>query len=182
MTTLPPSYQVLLGAVVIIAAVSDIRIRRIPNWLVLTGLVLGLALNVFLFGAAGALSSILGCGAAFLVYFPLFIVRGMGAGDVKLMMAIGCIVGPGNWIAIFFFTSILGGVWAVLLLVRWGALRQTLANAWFIVGQLAQLKPPYRERSDLDVESPKALTLPHGATIAVGTVAFMFAPLVFLSR
>jgi prepilin peptidase CpaA len=182
MTQLPPSYQILLVVVVTIAAVFDIRFRRIPNWLVLSGLVLGLALNSFLFGTAGAVSALLGCGAAFLVYFPLFIVRGMGAGDVKLMMTVGCIAGPGNWIAIFFFTSILGGVWAVLLLLRWGVLRQTLANAWFIVGQLAQLKPPYGERGDLDVTSPKALTLPHGATIAVGTVAFMLAPLLSLSR
>ena len=73
---------------VAIAAVYDIRFRRIPNWLVLTGLVLGLGLNTFLFRWPGARASLLGIGLAFLIYFPLYLLRGMGAGDVKLMAAI----------------------------------------------------------------------------------------------
>ena len=178
MTILPPAYQILLATLVLLAAAFDIRSRRIPNWLVLSGLLLGLALNVFLFGSTGAASALLGGGLAMLIYFPLFVARGMGAGDVKLMMAIGFIVGPANWLAIFFLTAILGGAVALLLVLRSGLLAHTLANVGFIVTRLVRLQAPYQERPDLDISSPKALTLPHGATIAVGSLAFMLAPLV----
>lgn len=182
MTILPPAYQILLATLVLISAFFDIRFRRIPNWLVLSGILLGLALNVFLFGSTGAKSALLGGGLAMLVYFPLFIVRGMGAGDVKLMMAIGILVGPANWLAIFFLTAVLGGAFAIFMLFRSGLLMHTLANVGFILSRLIQLKAPYKERPDLDIGSPKALTLPHGATIAVGSFAFMLLPLVLQSR
>ena len=178
MTILPPAYQVLLAALVLLAAVFDIRFRRIPNWLALSGILLGFALNVFLFGTTGAVAALLGGALAMLIYFPLFVVRGMGAGDVKLMMAIGFIVGPANWLAIFFLTAVLGGAVAILLVIRSGMLLHTVSNVVFILSRLIRLEAPYRERPDLDIGSPKALTLPHGATIAVGSLAFMLAPLV----
>jgi prepilin peptidase CpaA len=181
MTILPPAYQLLLATLVLIAAVFDVRFRRIPNWLVLSGILLGLALNVFLFGSIGAKSALLGGALAMSVYFPLFIVRGMGAGDVKLMIAIGILVGPANWLAIFFLTAVLGGAFAIFMLFRSGLLMHTLANVGFILSRLIQLKAPYKERPDLDISSPKALTLPHGATIAVGSFAFMLVPLVLQS-
>ena len=178
MTILPPAYQILLVTLVLIAAVFDVRFRRVPNWLALSGIVLGFVLNMFLFGSTGALAALLGGGLAMLIYFPLFVVRGMGAGDVKLMMAIGFIVGPANWLAIFFITAILGGAFALLLVVRSGMLMQTISNVAFILSRLIRLQAPYRERPDLDIGSPKALTLPHGATIAVGCLAFLLAPFV----
>jgi len=95
---MPPITQVLLLLVVIPAAFFDIRQRRIPNWLVLTGVVAGIGLNTFLFydnpsPVSGLWFSLQGLGIAFLVYFPLYLLRGMGAGDVKLMGAVGAIVG-----------------------------------------------------------------------------------------
>jgi prepilin peptidase CpaA len=177
MTILPPAYQILLASIVLIAAVFDIRYRRIPNWLVLTGILFGFLLNTFLFGGTGAAASFLGGGLAFLIYFPLFVIRGMGAGDVKLMMAVGFVVGPANWLGILFSTAVLGGLFAVILLLRWGQLAQTMHNLLFILGQLMQFKAPYKERSDLDIHSPRAITLPHGATIAAGSLAFLIAPM-----
>src|SRR4051812_29537661 len=98
---MPWSYEVMLGLIVLLAAVFDIRSRRIPNWLVGFGLVWGVSMNTFLFGLPGLKSALLGIAVASLIYFPLFLVRGMGAGDVKLMMAIGSLVGPAMWFRIF---------------------------------------------------------------------------------
>jgi prepilin peptidase CpaA len=170
---IPWSYQVMLATLVILAAGFDIRSRRIPNWLVLSGMVWGMAMNLFLYGTAGLKASLIGIGLAFLVYFPLFIVRGMGAGDVKLMMAIGALVGPVNWLTIFVATAILGGVVALALLAWRKRLRQTLHNVWFIVVELLRLRAPYGTDEKLDVHHPNAITMPHGATIAAGTLLFL---------
>src|SRR3954471_2642336 len=89
---MPWSYQVLLSVVVLQAAIFDVRYRRIPNWLSGGALVCGMILNAFVFGWPGIQASLLGIALATLIYFPLFAVRGMGAGDVKLMMAIGALV------------------------------------------------------------------------------------------
>ncbi len=91
MTYLRPIVQVLLLLLVIPAALYDSRQRRVPNWLALAGLLLGIGLNSFLYESTGLLTSLKGLGVAFLIYFPLYLLRAMGAGDVKLMAAIGAI-------------------------------------------------------------------------------------------
>src|SRR5438552_10022495 len=132
--SLPPLvFQVLMVLLVSTAAIYDVRFRRIPNWLVLIGLLLGLGFNVFLFEWRGLRLSLLGLGLASLIYFPLYLLRGMGAGDVKLMMALGSMVGWANWFGIFFITSILGGAVAMLLLVSRGKLRTALLNIQFLL-------------------------------------------------
>ena len=171
--SLPPViFQIVLVALVAIAAVYDIRFRRIPNWLVLSGLVLGLGLNTFLSRWQGARASLLGIILAFLVYFPLYMLRGMGAGDVKLMAAIGAIVGPSNWFGIFILSGLLGGVFAVLFLVSRGKLQNSLRNIGFLFQRLFSFKAPYA-REELDLASPKSLKLPHGVAIAAGSLLFL---------
>jgi prepilin peptidase CpaA len=71
MTFPPVALQVILLLIVCLAAIYDLRYRRIPNWLVLIGLLLGLGVNAFLFEWARLQRSLLGVGIALLVYFPL---------------------------------------------------------------------------------------------------------------
>jgi prepilin peptidase CpaA len=170
---MPPVLQLLLIALVITACVYDIRVRRIPNWLVLAGLVIGLGLNLFLFGWPGLKSSLLGVGLAALIYFPLYLLRGMGAGDVKLMAAVGALVGPAPWFVIFVITSIVGGLAAVTLLVARGRVARTLWNLRHILDSMLHLRAPYEGRQDLDVRSESSMRLPHGAFIALGSIVFI---------
>ncbi len=170
---MPVASEAVLILVVLIAGIYDIKYRRIPNWLSLTGITLGVLLNTFLFEWAGVKSSLLGIGFAFIVYFPLYLLRGMGAGDVKLMMAVGALVGPGSWFAIFVITGILGGVIAVVLLLSRGRLRKTLWNVGFLLHRLMQFRAPYADNPELDVRSSQGVRLPHGAVIALGTVLFL---------
>lgn len=169
----PPEHQILLAATVVVAAVYDLRYRRIPNWLTLAALLFGIALNVSQFGLGGLGTATRGAGLALLIYFPMYVVRGMGAGDVKLMTAVGSIVGPAHWFMIFLTSSILGGLCALALLVCKGRLRKTLANVGFMLKELMYLRPPYLRREELDVRHPKAVKLPHGVMVAVGSVAFL---------
>ena len=170
---MPPPSEIALTALVIVAAVYDIRFRRIPNWLVVAGFCLGLALNIFFFRVDGLILALFGAALAFAIYLPFFALRAMGAGDVKLMIAIGAFVGARNWLILFLITAILGGILAVCLLLVRGGLIRALKNVLFILGELVRLRLPYRRDPALDIKHPRAVTLPHGVSIAVGTLVFL---------
>src|SRR5262249_37841128 len=107
--------------------------------------------------------------------FPLWVLRGMGAGDVKLMAALGAAAGPANWIAIAVLTWVIGGAIALILIVSKHRMRQTFQNIGAIFGRLARGQAPYERSPQLDVGNPKSLRLPHAVSIALGTIAFLVA-------
>lgn len=165
---LPWPAAVLMMLVAAAAAVTDIRSRRIPNPLAVAGFLAGFALNAAMGGADGLLRAAAGAGLAMLVYFPLFLLRGMGAGDVKLMMALGAIAGPRAWFWVFFAAAVAGAAAGLLLAFAKGRLRSTLINTGFIVRQLLSFRAPHVTREDLSVANPGALRLPHGVAAAFG--------------
>lgn len=168
---------------VVVAAVTDLRSRRIPNWLSLSGVLAGIVLNSFLnVDRYNWRTALLGLGLAFAVYFPLYLLRGMGAGDVKLMAAVGALMGPANWFAIFLLSNILGGAAAVLLLLSRGRLWGTLRNLGYMLNELAHFRPPYMRREELDLKSPKAVTMPHGVAIALGALSFLAGAWIWAPR
>jgi prepilin peptidase CpaA len=183
---MPLVSQIALMIVVCIAAVYDIRFRRIPNWDVLIGLVLGIGINTLLaaidpFGHwwEGLLFSSAGLLVALLIYFPLYLLRAMGAGDAKLMAAVGSIVGWKYWLVIFFFTAVLGGVAAILVLLSRQKFMQGLWNVGFLLRELLAFRAPYARNEALDVTNPKSMKLPHGAVIAWGCLFFLGAAWLF---
>jgi hypothetical protein len=91
------------------------------------------------------------------------------------MAAVGSFVGPSNWFGLFVCTAILGGIAACILLFSRGRFRQTLWNVGYIVGEMTRFRAPYLTREELDVNSAKAITLPHAVTIALGTAAFLIS-------
>jgi prepilin peptidase CpaA len=175
MSYLPPLLQAVLLIVVVTAAIWDLRVRRIPNWLVLTGLVLGLALNTCLYGFFGAFLSLKGLGLAVLIYLPLYMIRAMGAGDVKLMAAVGAMVGAADWLGIFVCTALAGGSIALALLAWRGRVGRTLWNVTFLISEMLHFRAPYLRREELDVKNPAAVSMPHGSAIAIGAIAFLVA-------
>jgi prepilin peptidase CpaA len=165
---------------VIAAAVYDVRYRRIPNWLTVLGVVVGLALNAWLRQQAGPIPwwpglkfGLIGMGVAFGVYFFLYAMHAMGAGDVKLMAAVGAMVGWQDWFAIFLITALIGGVMALILVTARGRVKKTLFNVAYLLNEMKSGRAAYMTREELDVKNPKALGLPHGAVIAVGSLFFL---------
>lgn len=158
---------------VLTAAFTDIRSRRIPNWLVIGGLCCGFGLNIALFRLEGLRLAALGFGLALLLYLPMFVLRGMGGGDVKLMAALGSLAGPMNWFLIFILTALFGGLIAIVLLLTTKRLQRTLSNVALILNELAHLRAPYRAHQAIDIASDRAVTLPHGVAIALGTLVFL---------
>jgi prepilin peptidase CpaA len=170
----PPGAEVVLLALVLVAAVYDVKYRRIPNWLNVLGALAGIALNTFMYsGLAGTLFALKGLGLAFGLYVVLYMLRAMGAGDVKLMAAVGAIVGWENWVGIFILTAITGGIMSVILALSRGRLRKTLFNVSFILSEMKSGRPAYLKNEELDVKNKKALGLPHGAVIAVGAIFYL---------
>jgi len=174
LTLPPPGAEAFLLALVLGAAVYDVRYRRIPNWLTIGGVLIGLALNTFLYqGWPGLRFALKGLAIGFGVYFVLYALRAMGAGDVKLMAAVGSLVGWEDWFGVFLITALIGGVMALILIVWRRRVTKTLWNVSFILNELKSGRPAYVGKEELDVRSPKALGLPHGAVIAVGTIFYL---------
>jgi len=170
---LPIASQILLCLIAIPCGIFDYRSRRVPNWLTLPGIFLGIGLNVFQAGTTGLWTSLQGLGLALAIYGSLCLLRALGAGDVKLMAAIGAVAGPAHWLRIFLLTALCGGIVAVVLIVMRGRFRHTLANAGAALASLSRGQPPYRSSSELDVRTTAGLRLPHAAMIACGTVLYI---------
>src|SRR5690349_1365341 len=155
-----PPVAILIGLLVVTAAIIDIRSRRIPNWLTLSGIIVGFALNALLaypFPLEGLKNAGLGMLFAFGVYFVLYLIRAMGAGDVKLMAAVGAILAsPALWFRLFIVVALIGGVFALALLLAKGRLRKTFWNVAFLLNELGHARAPFVSREELDVKSPKA--------------------------
>jgi prepilin peptidase CpaA len=170
----PPAITAALLVTVIAAAMFDMRSRRIPNGVSVGGAIMGIGLNLFLAdSASGAWFALKGLLLGFGVYFALYMLHAMGAGDVKLMAAIGSLVGASNWFAIFLITAIVGGAMAMMLVLLKGRLQKTLFNVGFILSEMKHGRPAYLAKEELDVKSKKAVGLPHGAVIAVGCIFFL---------
>ena len=174
---MPALLKILLLPLVSAAAAYDLRFRRIPNWLSVSGVILGFAVNLALSGWRGGASAGLGLLLAVLVYLPLYLIRGMGAGDVKLMGAVGAIVGPANWLGIFLATSLLGGI-AALGMIAWKKrFHQTVLNLAVIGVALMHFRAPAESEERLDIRSSRALRLPHATVIAAGCIVFLLVEL-----
>lgn len=99
--------------VVVVATATDLRSRRIPNWLVLPFLVLGIAVSGWVHGGHGIAASLEGMALGLVVFGALFWAGGMGAGDVKLCAAIGAWIGPQQLFLALILISLAGGLMAL---------------------------------------------------------------------
>ena len=108
------------GAFALAAAACwfDVRTRRIPNWLTFPAALLGLVAATAAHGGHGTVSSAAGFLVGLALFFPLFVLKGLGAGDVKLMGALGAWLGTSMIFGVAFYTTLAGGVLALALIVR----------------------------------------------------------------
>jgi prepilin peptidase CpaA len=175
---LPPYFYALLATLVLLAAAHDLRSRRIPNWLNASGVAAGFVINVLFFHAHGARTSFEGLLLASAVYFPLYVLRGMGAGDVKLMAAVGAIVGPSHWIIILIATALAGGVAGCVYAAAKGRFTDTCCNLYFLLKDLLHLRAPHKTNPQLDFRNPDSLRMPHGVIIAAASMLVVSTSLV----
>lgn len=156
-----------LMALLCVAAWFDIKARRIPNWLVLTGLISSLGIQL-LFSSGSFSAWSLGLLAGFGLFLPLYLVHAMGAGDVKLMAVVGGFLGPAAVVDVVLTTLVAGGVLAIAVALWSGALRQTVANARYLMID-SIFKTLHGGGAQADAPPASAGNLPYAVAIAAGT-------------
>jgi prepilin peptidase CpaA len=162
--------DLLLLLLVVGAAVYDLATRRIPNRLLLAGALGALALQLCSAAPASALgASLAGALTGLLLFLPLYCLRGMAAGDVKLLAAVGAFGAPGEVVQIAVWSVCAGGVMALVVVIATGRLRIAAAN---IIGLLRPLlmrlagMPAAAE----PLRSASVGAIPYGLAIACGTL------------
>jgi prepilin peptidase CpaA len=149
----------------------DVRTRRIPNRLTFPGAALGVMAATAAHGGPGAVWSAAGLLVGLMLFFPLFVLKGLGAGDVKLMGALGAWLGASMVLGVAFYTALAGGVLAIVLMVRHRYGGQAVRNLWLLLThwRVFGLRP----LDALTLETSKGPKLPYALPIAVGlAVAF----------
>ncbi len=150
--------------VLAVATFTDLRSRRIPNWLVLPFMLAGLVASTWMEGWQGLGHSFAGLGLGILIYGFLFWVGGMGAGDVKLAGAIGAWIGPDQLFIALIVTAMAGGV-MILIWAIWALGIKRLMN----------------RSKNSDEEQIPALSgflkrkMPYAPAIAIGTLISFFS-------
>lgn len=165
----------LLCTLLLWACQTDLAARRIPNFLSFGGLAAGLLCQALWPDGLGLLAGLKGAALGLALFLPLYLLRAMGAGDVKLMAMVGAFLGPQQVFGAALSSIIVGGVMSLLLvLVKRGAAAQLWFNLrlmWFeAAAKLAGGKLPV-------VEQPAASAgrLPYALAIALGTFVFLLA-------
>lgn len=150
----------LAAATVSVAAILDIRSRRIPNWISGTALLVGVVLHVWQSGPSGVLVALAGGGLGLLMLLPLYAIRAMGAGDVKLLAGVGALLGPQVLVSVAVYAAIAGGVVSIVILAR----RRRLHV--FVHEVAVMHQPPTRSGA----------TAPYAVAIASGVYLSMLLP------
>ncbi len=119
-------------AVAAVACVCDIRSRRIPNALTFGAAMLAFSAHLVMGGLSSLTQSLAGWILGAALFFPFFALRGLGAGDVKLLAAIGAWLGPYSILFVAFYTTLVGGVMAVMVAGRSRYLAQAFRNVKFL--------------------------------------------------
>ncbi len=163
-----------LIVLLLLASVFDVCQRRIPNRLI----AVGLAGAVLIHSAHGVWWALLAtCTAGFavgmLMFLPLYLLRGMAAGDVKLMAMVGTFVGPSMAFQASLATYICGGVLALAMVLFKRRGRVACANAFMLLQPLLMLVQGVRLAL---VDSPPASVggMPYALAISAGTLLVLY--------
>lgn len=170
---LPYPVPLCVTLLAIVAASTDITSRRIPNRLVAIGLAGALVAQCALHGVpAGALAWLAGAATGLGLLLPFYLLRGMAAGDVKLMLAIGSWVGASMAFYIVLATFLAGGIGAIAFALLRGRMRQMCANVLTLIARRST--GAYAGATDGPVEVASVGALPYGVAIAAGTLGMLF--------
>jgi prepilin peptidase CpaA len=173
----PRQFEVVLKAAVVVLAVAlaviagwmDWRSRRIPNWLTVPGLLVGVLVNGLAGGWPGVKTSLLGAGLGLVLLLPFVFLRSLGAGDWKLAGAVGAFVGWDVLLNLLVLSVFVAGIMAVGLVIYKRRLRQTLRNMGRMLASLLTFHMPGAEVS---LDNPQSLKVPYGVALAFAVVLY----------
>lgn len=152
----------------------DWRTRRIPNWLTVSGALTGLAANAILRGWQGALLSLEGAGLALALLLPLVLLRGFGAGDWKLMGAMGAVMGWRSMLSVLFLSALISGAMAAVQILAARRVKETLGNVATLATGFVTFG--LRANPEISLDNPNLMKQPFGVAVALATaLSFVLA-------
>lgn len=172
MTTENLSHPLLI-LLLFIAARHDYYYYRIPNNIILIGILLGLAVNTLLPGGLGFSGALAGSVFGLFLMLPFYLLRAMGAGDVKLIAMLGAFLGLNGTAGAMLFILLAGGVLALGVTWQRGKLRQLLNNLMLLL--VAAPKDKASQSLVIKPIQESAGKLPYGVAIAAGTLVYLIA-------
>lgn len=158
----------LLAGFLLAAVFTDTATRKIPNKLVATGVITGLLCQAFLPGSDGLIAALNGLGLGFVLFLPMYLLRVMGGGDVKLMAMVGAFTGSPDIVGVVLSTLLAGGILSLLFALRLRAVCQLFSNLRFIA--LAKASREMLAARGSAISSVG--TLPYALAIAIGTAGY----------
>jgi prepilin peptidase CpaA len=163
--------QILAGMVLLafLAGVTDLVRRRIPNWLTVPALAVGVAANTFFGGWSGLKTSLLGALVGLGLLLPFVLLRSLGAGDWKLAGALGAFTGPALLVDLLLLSVFVAGMMAVMLIIYKGRVREALRNIGHILISLVTFQLPGHRVS---LDNPDSLKVPYGVALALSVLLY----------
>ncbi|GIK15246.1 MAG: prepilin peptidase [Planctomycetota bacterium] len=154
----------------LLASWIDYSQRRVPNWLNATLLLCGLVVQGVYFGAAGVGDGLMGALVGFGLLIVPWLMHGMGAGDVKLMAAIGAWFGPAMTFYSFALGAVIGGVAAVVMILSSRRLKHACSNLGVIMAKCSSSKTMFSEFGSAKSFGTTSQLLPYGVPLTAGSL------------
>lgn len=160
---------ILAAAFALTAGITDLRWRRIPNWLTYPAAPVAIVLHGLLAGRHAALMSLAGLALGLGILFPFVLLRFLGGGDWKLVGALGAIFGPQRLIVVLFLTFVINAFMALILMIWRRRLGQTARNVGTMMLSLMTLRTP---SPDLSIDSAESAKVPFGIAAAIAVLLY----------
>jgi len=161
-----------IGGLAAFAAGCDVRTGRIPNALTFGAAAAGFTFSAVHAGPGGLATSLLGCLAGLALFLPLFVLRGMGGGDVKLLAAIGAWLGPTGALQAAIWASLAGGVLALVVGISSGYFSEAVRNLLAMVAVWRTVGPS--PISGLTLSESRGPRLAYAVPIGIGAIAALW--------
>ena len=167
-----PTTHIAVLVIAGLACASDLRTRRIPNALTFGAAGAAIVFHLTTGGVDGAVASVGGCAIGIALMFAQYALGGMGAGDVKLLGALGAWLGPTDAIWLVLYTGVAGGVSALVVAALRGYLGQACRNIWVLLAywRLAGVRP----MAEMTLDTSRGPRLAYATSILAGTVVTLW--------
>ncbi|HTJ86493.1 MAG TPA: prepilin peptidase [Terriglobales bacterium] len=160
---------ILSAAFALTAGITDLRWRRIPNWLTYTAIPAAILLHTVAEGWRGAKLSLLGTALGLGILLPFVLIRSLGGGDWKLVGGLGAFFGWHRLIEVLIYTLLINGLMALGMIIWKKRLRQTLRNIGRMFAAFFHLHLPGQ---DLTIDNPEAAKVPFGVAAAIAVLLY----------
>lgn len=168
-TALAKALWILAALFALTAGITDLRWRKIPNWLTYPAIPCAILLHWMVAGGHAALRSLGGAALGLGLLLPLVLIRSLGGGDWKLIGGLGAFFGASRLVPILLLTLMTNGLMAICLIIWKRRLGQTARNLGYILTSVATLRLPSR---DLTIDNPEAAKVPFGIAAAIAVLLY----------